>query len=284
MTKEYGEIDNALTNNVKERRKGWRCWRELRFWGRVWRVMWMTLAVLWLFSFLQVLLGIFVNPMVTPLMVQRFFQQVTDNERAVRYDCKYVDIDDISPNLITAVVYAEDGLFQYHHGFDIKQMKIAYGENHSGRRFRGGSTISQQTAKNVFLPHTRNVLRKAIEAYYTVMIEHLWGKKRIMEVYLNVVEFGDGIYGCEAASQCYFGHSAENLTRREASQLAATLPSPLKRNPVHQTFYFKRRVSDIQQRFNWGNVDIDRPNDKIKEKYKNQENLWDFFVWYLKQH
>ena len=115
------------------------------------------------------------------------------------------------------------------------------------------------------------------------MIEAVWGKRRIMEVYLNVIEFGDGIYGAEAASQHYFGHSAKRLTRAEAAQLAATLPSPLKRNPSHQTPGFRRHVSHIQQRYKWGAVDIDMPKAQRKEKYKDRETLFDFFIWRMKQ-
>ena len=189
-------------------------WKTLGWGRKTLRVVWITLVSLWLFSVLQVLLGIVFNPPLTPLMVQRFFQQLTYDERTVRFERDYVDIDDISSNLVTAVVYSEDGLFMYHHGFDVKQMKIAFKENKSGKRFRGGSTISQQTAKNAFLPHTRNMLRKVAEAYYTMMIETFWSKKRIMEVYLNIIEFGDGIYGAEAAAQHYFGHSADKLAQR----------------------------------------------------------------------
>ena len=216
-------------------------------------------------------------------MVQRWWQQATQDDRPVRFERDYVDIDDISGNLVTAVVYAEDGLFMYHNGFDVKQMKIAYKDNAAGKRFRGGSTISQQTAKNVFLPHSRTMLRKAVEAYYTVMIEAVWGKKRILEVYLNVVEFGDGIYGCEAAAQHYFGHSAARLTQTEAAQLAATLPAPLTRNPAHQTPYYKRRVADIKGRFKWGRVDINKPADKSKLKKEQKETLWDFYKWKREQ-
>lgn len=278
-----GKKHKRLKNKTKKKGRGLRPWRELRFFGRVWRVVWVTLVAVVLFTWLQVLLGRFINPPLTPLMVQRFFQQLADDERPVRFERDYVRIDDISPNLITAVVYSEDGLFMYHKGFDVRQMKMAYRDHRNGRRTRGASSISQQTAKNAFLPHTRNMLRKGAEVYYTVLIEAIWGKKRIMEVYLNIIEFGDGIYGCEAASQHYFGHSAAQMTRNEAAQLAATLPSPLKRNPAHKTPFFKRQTSVIQQRFAWGKVDVDEPKAKRKEKYKDQESLWDFFRWYLKE-
>lgn len=263
--------------------RGLRPWRELRFFGRVWRVLWITLVGLWLFTMLQVLLGWFINPPLTPLMVQRFFQQLCDKDRAVRFERDYVPIEQISSNLVSAVVYSEDGLYMYHNGFDVKQMKMAYEENKHRKRFRGGSTISQQTAKNAFLPHSRTILRKAAEAYYTVLIEAVWGKRRIMEVYLNVIEFGDGIYGCEAASQHYFGHSAKTLSRDEAAQLAATLPSPLKRNPAHRTPYFNRRTADIKQRFSWGYINLNMPRSKRKSKYQDRETLMEFIIWRIKQ-
>ena len=260
-----------------------RGWKQLGFFGKVWRVVWITVLSVWLFTVLQVLLGWFINPPLTPLMVQRFFQQVSDKDREVNFERDYVPLDSISNNLITAVVYSEDGLFMYHHGFDVKQLKIAYKENKSGKRFRGGSTISNQTAKNAFLPHSRTMVRKVLEAYYTTMIEAVWGKRRIMEVYLNIIEFGDGIYGAEAASQHYFGHSAKKLTRTEAAQLAATLPAPLRRNPAHQSPYYKRRVDSIQSRFKWGAVDIDMPKDERKGKYKDRETLVEFFFWRMRQ-
>lgn len=277
------ENEESHNNHSSKEKRRWlhlRPWRKIGWGRRVGRVAWMTIVGLWLFSVLQVLLGTFLNPPLTPLMVQRFFQQLSDEDRAVNFERDYVSIDDISPNLITAVVYSEDGLFMYHHGFDVKQMKIAFGENKKGKRFRGGSTISQQTAKNAFLPHTRNMLRKAVEAYYTMMIEAVWSKKRIMEVYLNIIEFGDGIYGAEAASQHYFGHSAKTLSRTEAAQLAVTLPSPLKRNPSHQSPYFRRRTGDVRSRFGWGKVNIDEPDPKKQKKYEDQESLWDFVKWY----
>ena len=258
-------------------------WRQLGFFGKVWRVLWVGVVGLWLFTLLQVLLGWFINPPLTPLMVQRFNQQLFEKGRDVHFERDYVPLDSISNNLITAVVYAEDGLFMYHHGFDVKQMKIAYRENKSGRRFRGGSTISNQTAKNAFLPHSRNMVRKAFEAYYTVMIEAVWGKRRIMEVYLNIVEFGDGIYGAEAAAQHYFGHSAKRLSQTEAAQLAATLPAPLKRNPAHQSPFYKKQVSAIKQRFSWGSVNIDMPKDKREAKYKDRETLLEFYLWTKRQ-
>lgn len=275
-------MENENNNKEAKPRRRWlKPWRALSPWRRVGRVAWMTVVGLWLLTLLQVFAGILINPPLTPLMVQRFFQQLKDDERTVRFERDYVSLDDISNNLVTAVIYSEDGLFQYHNGFDVKQMKQAYRENKSGRRFRGGSTISQQTAKNAFLPHSRTLLRKGAEAYYTVLIETFWSKRRIMEMYLNIIEFGDGIYGAEAASQHYFGHSAKTLSRREAAQLAATLPSPLKRNPSQSSPYFRRRTADIQSRFSWGKVDLDNPDPKKQKKYKDQEGIVDFMKWYF---
>ena len=278
-----GKGHKTLKTKSKKNGRGLRPWRELRFFGRVWRVVWIVLLAVVLLSWLQVLLGIFLNPPLTPLMAQRFFQQLSDDERSVCFERDYVRLDDISPNLITAVVYAEDGWFMYHRGFDVKQMKIAYRDHRIGRRTRGASTISQQTAKNAFLPHSRNVLRKAAEAYYTILIETVWSKRRIMEVYLNIIEFGDGIYGCEAASQHYFGHSASKLSRDEAAQLAATLPSPLKRNPAHQSPYFRRQTATIKSRFAWGKVDINMSKEERRRKALEQENLIQFIFWTFKQ-
>lgn len=273
----------TLKAKEQKHKGGLKPWGALSFVGKVWRVLWLTVVTLWLVTVLQVLLGWFINPPLTPLMVQRFFQQVGDGERAVRFERDYVPLDSISNNLITAVVYAEDGLFMYHHGFDVKQLKAAYRENKSGHRFRGGSTISNQTAKNAFLPHSRTMARKAFEAYYTVMIEAVWGKRRIMEVYLNIIEFGDGIYGAEAAAQHYFGHSARRLTQTEAAQLAATLPAPLKRNPAHQTPFFRKQTQRIKERFKWGAVNIDLPMEERRGRYKDRETLLEFYLWTKRQ-
>lgn len=223
----------------------------------------------------------FIFPPLTPLMVQRFNQQLFSSERKVRFERDYVSIDEISPNLVNAVVASEDGNFMRHNGFEIKMMKQSYRENQRGKRVRGGSTISMQTAKNAFLPHSRNIIRKGFEAYFTQMIEWIWGKKRIMEVYLNIIEFGDGIYGAEAASQHYFGHSAKTLTRNEAAQLAVTLPSPLKRNPETRTPYFRRQTGVIQSRASqYGKVNLDA---KPKPRNGKEETIFDFIKWYLEQ-
>lgn len=204
----------------------------------------------------------FINPPLTPLMAKRFFEQAFDDKRTIRFERDYVSLDDISPHLVNAVVASEDGKFMMHNGFDWEQLKLSHERNRKagGRPVRGGSTISMQTAKNAFLPNHKSYVRKAFEAYFTILIEYMWGKERIMEVYLNIVEFGDGIYGCEAASQYYFEKSAKNLTATEAAQLAATLPSPLVRNPDKATPYFKKRANIIRKRAN--KVDLTKKIEK----------------------
>jgi monofunctional biosynthetic peptidoglycan transglycosylase len=196
----------------------------------------------------------------------------------------WVSLDKISPQLAKAVVLTEDQKFYQHHGFDWEEIRKMRDDHlNKGTKIRGCSTISQQTAKNVFTFGSRTGARKICEAYWTVLIELLWSKDRIMEVYLNVIEMGPGIYGAEAASQHYFGHSAKTLSRHEAAQLAASLPSPLKRNPAHQTPRYRRYVETIKGRFSRGRINIDKPSKKLQRKYRNQEDLWDFIEWYRKQ-
>ncbi len=249
---------------------------------RIWRVVWISAVVVVTLPLLLIVVYRFINPPLTPLMVQRFFQQVRSEEREVNFERDYVSIDEISPYLVTAVIASEDGRFMRHKGFDVPQLKQSYRENQRGRRVRGGSTISMQTAKNAFLPHKRSYLRKALEAGFTIAIEKVWGKERIMEVYLNIIEFGDGIYGCEAAAQHYFGHSAKTLSRHEAAQLAVTLPSPLKRNPDHKTPYFRRQTSVVEARMGkYGTVDLTKPpKHRTKE---DDETLRDFLRWVREQ-
>ncbi len=276
----------AKKHSKTKRRKGLKRWKQLNFFGKVWRVIWVGVLALFGFTILQVLFCSLFNPPVTPLMVQRFFQQVSDPDRSINFERDYVSIDDISPNLINAVAISEDGgLYMYHHGFAYKNLKKAYINARAGKERGGGSTISQQTAKNCFLPHTRSVWRKAAEAYYTVLIEAVWGKKRIMECYLNIIEFGDGIYGCEAASQHYFHHSAKDLSKREAALLASCLPTPLRSNPAHPSRYLSSRASTIQHRMGYyGKIDFDKKREDLNPKYLkmvDEDNLFTFLSWMI---
>lgn len=209
-------------------------------------------------SIFTTVLYIFINPPITPLMLIRYNQQKNNNDIAI-IKKQWVDIEDISPYLITAVISTEDQNFLGHNGFDFKALQKAYDENKKGKRIRGGSTISQQVAKNVFLWPNKSYLRKGLEAYFTVLIELFWSKERIMEVYLNVIELGDGVYGAEMASQIYFEKSADNLNRSEASLIAAILPSPRKRKPNKPTKYLLKRKNWIINQMNRiGEIDFDK--------------------------
>lgn len=188
----------------------------------------------------------FVNPPITPLMVIRFTEQVFDNDRPIRFKRSYVPMEKISPKLVTAAIASEDNLFLEHWGFDTQQIKKAQEDAERGKKVRGASTISQQCAKNVFLFPQHSWIRKGLEVYFTCLIETFWSKERIMEMYLNVIEYGDGIYGAEAASQFYFHKSAKRLSLREASLMVACFPNPLKRNPAKPTEYLNDRAAHIR--------------------------------------
>jgi len=157
-------------------------------------------------------------------------------------------LSSIDRNMVSAVIAAEDSKFCAHNGFDVEAIEQAIEERAEGRRERGASTISQQTAKNVFLWQGGGFFRKGIEAWFTFLIENLWTKRRIMEVYLNVAETGIGTYGVEAGAQRYFNHSAARLTRDEASRIAAVLPSPKKRAAVNPGGFTRRYGNMIEAR------------------------------------
>ena len=181
---------------------------------------------------------------VTPLMIIRCAQQVSRGEK-LRLKHHWVPLDSMSIYMPVAVMASEDQRFLDHNGFDFIEINKTLEERRSGKRFRGGSTISQQTAKNVFLWPKASWVRKGLEAYFTVLIELIWGKERIMEVYLNSVEMGDGIYGAEAVAQQHFGHRAITLTRPNCALIAATLPNPLKFCSKEPSSYMLKRQTAI---------------------------------------
>ncbi|SDP16019.1 monofunctional biosynthetic peptidoglycan transglycosylase [Mucilaginibacter sp. OK268] len=191
-------------------------------------------------SLLGVLFYRFVNPPFTWLMIERGFQRKAAG-KDWKIDKQWKDFDEISDNMKRAAVAAEDQSFLEHHGFDFRAIEKAIEKNAHSKKLIGGSTISQQVAKNVFLWDGRSLLRKGIEAYFTVLIETFWSKKRIMEVYLNEIEMGDGIYGIEAASQAYFHKSAADLTKHEAAAIAVIFPSPLRWSATNPTRYLRHR-------------------------------------------
>ncbi|MES2764970.1 MAG: monofunctional biosynthetic peptidoglycan transglycosylase [Bacteroidota bacterium] len=190
-----------------------------------------------------------IAPPLTPLMLIRVVEGAID-AKPVGITKDWESYDNISPHIFRAVIAAEDGKFLKHEGFDWKAIENARKRNErlKGKKVYGASTISMQTAKNGFLWPGRSYIRKAIEAYFTVLIEALWGKKRILEVYVNIIEWGPGIYGVEAASQTYFGKPAKNLTGKEAALLAAVLPNPRRWSPAKPTAYINKRRSFIQAR------------------------------------
>lgn len=186
----------------------------------------------------------YVNPPITPLMLIRFFQEES-GQRLIKADWK--KYDEISDYMKIAVIASEDQKFPFHSGFDLQSIEEAIDEKLDGERLRGASTISQQTAKNVFLWPSRSWIRKGMEAYFTVLIEKVWGKKRILEVYLNVIETGNGIYGVGEAAQVYFGRSAKNLDEVDAALIAAILPDPRFMSPAKPSEYVLRKQEWIRE-------------------------------------
>lgn len=197
----------------------------------------------------------------TLLMLSR---NINDNA-PIHYD--WQPLENISPHLALAVVSSEDNLFTQHNGFDIDAIKLAQEEAKKGKKLRGASTISQQTAKNVFLWNGRSWVRKGLEAYFTVLIELIWSKERIMEVYLNCIEMGNGIYGASAVAKHHFGTSADKLTKSQCALIAATLPNPRKYNSAKPSKYMLKRQSDILKLMKYiGKVDYNNTTDKKKSK------------------
>lgn len=218
-------------------------------WRRLATVLGYGLLIAYSCSLIWVLLYAVVPPPVTPLMLQRLAEGLLQGQWVgLRYSWK--PLPELAPTLLRAVIAAEDARFVQHYGFDWRAIEQARRRNERlrGRRLYGASTISMQTAKNAFLVPARTYVRKAVEAYFTVLIETFWGKARILEVYANIVEWGPGIYGAEAASQRYFGKPARALTVREASLLAAVLPNPRLWSPTTPTRYIQRRSEWIRSR------------------------------------
>lgn len=201
-------------------------------------------------SVLAVIVYRFVPVELSPLMIIRCVQQVGRGEE-IRLKHDWVPIEEISPDLSLAVMSSEDQNFLRHSGFDFDAIEAAVKESENGGRVRGASTISQQTAKNVFLWPTSSWLRKGFEVYFTVLIEFFWNKQRIMEVYLNTIEMGDGIYGAEAVAQEHFGCSAAELNRRQCALIAASLPNPLRFNSASPSRYMYKRQSWILRQMKW---------------------------------
>jgi monofunctional biosynthetic peptidoglycan transglycosylase len=207
------------------------------------RFFWKLIIWFNIISLFFVVLYKFVPVPYTPLMVIRYFENKSAGKN-IETKHHWVPIEDISKNLQKAVIASEDGRFFEHNGLDFSAMQKAAIGNFKGKKLKGGSTITQQTAKNVFLWQGRSYFRKALEAYYTVLIELVWGKQRILEVYLNSIEMGDGIYGADAATQHWYKRDCKSLTRMQAAGIAAILPNPRRFSP-NGSAYISRKQSKI---------------------------------------
>ena len=237
--------------------------------GRIWTILWKTCLAFFVLSIVSVVIYRWVPVPITPLMLIRDVEQLK-NDKGVIMEHDWVPLEEISPKLQLAVVCSEDQNYLKHFGVDWGAIQKAMKENEKGKRIRGGSTITQQTAKNVFLWQGRSYLRKGLELWFTLLIEVFWSKERIMEVYLNSIEMGNGIYGAEAAAQHWFHKSAKKLSKDEASAIAAILPNPLryKANPANG--YISGRKAWIKQQMNfWGNkLDYDKYKDDDEPQKK----------------
>ena len=204
-----------------------------------------TIAIISIFS---IIWGRFFNPIIT----------ITQIEGLVKYqklDRDYISFDEMGRNVKKAVIASEDQNFYRHNGFDFQAIQKAFADNQKGKKLKGGSTISQQTAKNVFLWNGRTYLRKGLEAIFTIIIEKVWSKDIILERYLNSIEMGQGVFGVEAASHYYFGKSSADLTKSEAAWIAVCLPNPKKYDPKNPSSYLSRKHSWVMRQMNYVNLE-----------------------------
>jgi len=204
-----------------------------------------TIAIISIFS---IIWGRFFNPIIT----------ITQIEGLVKYqklDRDYISFDEMGRNVKKAVIASEDQNFYRHNGFDFQAIQKAFADNQKGKKLKGGSTISQQTAKNVFLWNGRSYVRKGLEAIFTFIIEKVWSKDIILERYLNSIEMGQGVFGVEAASHYYFGKSSADLTKSEAAWIAVCLPNPKKYDPKNPSSYLSRKHNWVMRQMNYVNLE-----------------------------
>ena len=209
----------------------------------MWKKIKKLIFILILANILFIVWGKFFNPPVTITQIGGLMQYG-------KLKRNYVSYEEMGSNVKKAVIASEDQAFFSHNGFDYKAIEKAMKHNEQGKKLRGGSTISQQTAKNIFLWQGRSWIRKGIEAVYTFIIELVWGKDVILERYLNSIEMGRGVFGVEAASEYYFNKNAKDLTKSEAAWIAAILPNPKKYDPKNPSAYLKRKHSWIMRQMN----------------------------------
>jgi monofunctional biosynthetic peptidoglycan transglycosylase len=236
------------------------------FFRKILAFLWKVALWFFIISISSVILYRWIPIPVTPLMIIRCVEQKMDGKKIILKK-DWEPLENISPNLQLAVVCSEDQNFVRHSGFDFKAINKAIEYNEHHRRKRGASTISQQTAKNVFLWSGRSWLRKGMEVYFTFLIECLWSKERIMEVYLNVIETGNGIYGAQAAATTFFHKDANRLSKADAALIAAVLPNPIRFSIARPSSYIlKRRGWIIHQMALWGGpLQYDEPSEESKK-------------------
>ena len=228
---------------------------------RITKIFWKLILWFTAISITSVIIFRWVPVFITPLMVIRCVEQKVDGKE-IKLNKTWKPLNEISLDLQLAVVCSEDQNFLNHYGFDFVEIKKAFENNKRSKRKRGASTISQQVAKNVFLWDGRNWVRKGFEVYFTFLLETFWSKQRIMEVYLNVIEMGHGIYGAEAAAQEYFNTTALKISKRQAASIAAILPSPLRYNAKKTSAFLESRINWILRQMQlWGGkLDYNKEN------------------------
>jgi monofunctional biosynthetic peptidoglycan transglycosylase len=241
------------------------------FLKKAWRFTWKAGMWFLVISVVSVIFFRWVPIPLTPLMIVRCIEQKADGKE-MKLKKDWVSLEEISPKLQLAVVCSEDQNFIKHNGFDFKAIDKAIKYNETHKRTRGASTISQQTAKNVFLWPGRSWIRKGFEVYFTFLIELIWSKERIMEAYLNVIEMGNGIYGAQAASKAFFKKDAKYMSASEAATIAAVLPNPRKFNAGNPSAYVQgRRAWVMRQMGYWGGVlNYEEKEEVIKPKKKRK--------------
>lgn len=224
------------------------------FLKKIWRFIFRSIIWFFVISILSVTFFRWVPVPLTPLMLIRCVEQKMDGKE-MKLKKKWVPFKEISPNLQLAVVCSEDQNFINHRGFDFEAIDKAMTYNAKHKKQRGASTISQQTAKNVFLWPGHSWVRKGLEVYFVFLIETFWSKERIMEIYLNVIEMGDGVYGAQATAKNFFNKDAKNLSKSEASLIAAVLPNPIKFSVTNPSPYIRVRQAWVMHQIaNWGGV------------------------------
>lgn len=234
------------------------------FLRKCWKIIWKTCLWFLIVSIFSVIVFRWVPIYITPLVVIRMVENKLDGKDA-SYKKTWKPLEEISPHLQLAVVCSEDQNYLKHNGFDFGAIEKAIKHNKTHKRKRGASTISQQVAKNVFLWQSRSWIRKGFEVYFTFLIELFWSKERIMEVYLNVIEMGNGVYGAEAAAKANFNTTAVKLTKRQAAAIASTLPNPRKFSAKKPSAYINKRINWTMQQMRFWGGKLDYDKEKKKE-------------------